>query len=143
VEAVVDILVLIGRILFGTLFLTSGANHLANRTAMAGYTASKGIPAPLPATLGSGVLLIAGAVSVLLGIWADLGSLLLAVFVLSTAVLMHPFWKETDAQSKQAEMSHFLKDLALCGASLMLLAFFSYAGDDLGLTLTGPLLDID
>ncbi|MGP3983478.1 DoxX family protein [Streptomyces sp. KR80] len=138
-----DILVLIGRILFGALFLTSGANHLVNRTAMAGYAASRGLPAPLPATLGSGVLLIASALSVLLGIWADLGSLLLAAFLLSTAALMHAFWKETDAQSKQAEMTQFLKDLALCGASLMLLAFFSYAGDDLGLTLTCPLFDID
>jgi hypothetical protein len=27
-------------------------------------------------------------------------------------------------------------------AGLMLLAFFSYTGDDLGLTLTGPLFDI-
>jgi putative oxidoreductase len=60
----------------------------------------------------------------------------------STAVFMHAFWKETDAGTRQMEMTSFLKDLALAGASLMLLAFFSYVGHDLGLTITGPLFDI-
>jgi putative oxidoreductase len=39
-------------------------------------------------------------------------------------------------------MVSFFKDLSLAGAALMLLAFFAYAGHDLGLTLTGPLFDI-
>jgi putative oxidoreductase len=142
VEAVVDILVLIGRILFAFLFLGSAANHLTKTKAMAAYTASRGIPFPVPATVGSAILLLAGGLSVLLGIWADLGALLLAAFLVSTAVFMHAFWKETDAGTRQMEMTSFLKDLALAGASLMLLAFFSYVGHDLGLTITGPLFDI-
>jgi putative oxidoreductase len=136
-----DILVLIGRVLFAVLFLGAGINHVTQSKAMGGYAASKGVPAATIAVFGSGVLLLAGSLSVLLGIWADLGSLLLIIFLVPTAVLMHPFWKET-GDARQLEMSQFLKDVALAGAALMLLAFFSYTGSKLGLTITGPLFNI-
>ena len=109
---------------------------------MAQYAGAKGVPMPMPAVLGGGVLLVAGGIMVLLGLWADLGALLLVIFLIPTAVLMHGFWKETDPQSRQMETVQFSKDMALAGASLMLFAFFSFAGDDLGLTLTGPLFNI-
>ncbi|WP_067829838.1 DoxX family protein [Nocardia inohanensis] len=137
-----DVLVLIGRVLFVLLFLSSGFGHIAQADAMAQYAKFKGVPMPKPAVMASGVLLIAGGLSVLLGVWADLGALLLFVFLLPTAFLMHAFWKETDAQAKQTEMVHFNKDLALAGAALMLFAFFAYVGTDLGLTITGPLFSL-
>jgi putative oxidoreductase len=137
-----DIIVLVGRILFAFLFLTSGYAHFAQRGMMAPYAASKGVPAAMAAVLAGGVLLVAGGLSVLFGVWADLGALLLVVFLVPTAVMMHGFWRETDPQARQMETIQFSKDTALAGASLMLFAFFSFAGDDLGLTITGPLFDI-
>ncbi|WP_059010703.1 DoxX family protein [Streptomyces specialis] len=138
-----DLVVLIGRVLFVLVFLNSAIGHLTQSKAMAGYAQSKGVPAARAAVLGSGVLLLVGALSVLLGVWADLGALLLALFLLPTALLMHPFWKETDAGARQNEMIHFLKDLALAGAALALFALIAFAGDELGLTWTGPLFDFD
>ncbi|MBT2487208.1 DoxX family protein [Streptomyces sp. ISL-96] len=137
-----DVLVLIGRILFSALFLSSAVGHMTQTKAMACYASSRGVPAPAPAVLGGGVLLLAGGLSVLLGVWADLGALLLVVFLVPTAVLMHAFWKETEPQARQMEMAHFQKDMALAGAALMLLGLIAHAGGDLGLTLTGPLFDI-
>lgn len=137
-----DIIVLIGRILFAFLFLTSGYAHFAKRQMMAPYAAAKGVPVAMPAVLAGGVLLLAGSLSVLLGVWADLGALLLVIFLVPTAVMMHGFWKETDPQARMTEMTQFSKDTALAGAALMLFAFFSYAGDNLGLTITGPLFHI-
>jgi putative oxidoreductase len=137
-----DLIVLIGRILFAFLFLSSGFAHFAQRKPMAQYAGAKGLPAALPAVLAGGVLLLAGGLMVLLGIWADLGALLLAIFLLPTAVLMHGFWKESDPQARMTEMTQFSKDTALGGAALMLFALFSYAGDNLGLTITGPLFHI-
>src|SRR5262245_55639301 len=137
-----DVIVLIGRILFVFVFLTSGYAHFAQRNMMAPYAASRGVPMAMPATLAGGVLLVAGGLSVLFGVWADLGALLLFIFLVPTAILMHGFWKETDATAKMTEMVQFSKDLGLAGASLMLFAFFSYAGNDLGLTLTGPLFNL-
>ncbi|MBH1937678.1 DoxX family membrane protein [Streptomyces sp. AV19] len=137
-----DILVLIGRILFALLFLLSAFGHLTKTKAMAGYAASKGLPAAGLAVAGSGLLLLAGGLSLLLGVWADLGALLLAVFLVLSALTMHRFWQEAEPMARQQEMTHFQKDIALAGACLMLIAFFSYVGHDLGLTLTGPLFDI-
>ncbi|AYF76121.1 DoxX family protein [Nocardia yunnanensis] len=137
-----DVVVLIGRILFVLLFLSSGFGHIAQRQTMAQYAQFKGVPMAAIATPASGVLLLAGALSVLLGVWADLGALLLVIFLVPTAVLMHAFWKETDPQAKQTEMISFNKDIALAGAALMLFAFFAHTGTDLGLTLTGPLFSL-
>jgi uncharacterized membrane protein YphA (DoxX/SURF4 family) len=134
-----DVIVLIGRILFAVLILGSAYAHFTQSAGMAQYAASKGVPLPHPSVLGGGVLLALGGLSVLFGVWADLGSLLLFLFLLPTAVLMHQFWKETDPQAKSMEMVQFNKDIGLAGASLMLMGLFSIAGDNLGLTITGPL----
>jgi putative oxidoreductase len=138
-----DVLVLIGRILFAAIFLSSAVGHLTQTKMMAGYASSKGVPAAGPATFGSGLLLLAGGLSVLLGIWADLGALLLVIFLVPTAVLMHGFWKEKEPQTRQLEMINFQKDIALAGAALALFALIAHTGTDLGLTVTGPLFDID
>lgn len=133
-----DIIVLIGRILLAALFIGSAIGHLTQTQGMAGYAQSRGVPAARPAVIVSGLLILVGALMVLLGIWPDLGALLLFIFLVPTALLMHPFWKETDPQARQMEMIQFQKDLALAGASLLALALFASAGDDLGLTITGP-----
>jgi uncharacterized membrane protein YphA (DoxX/SURF4 family) len=136
-----DVLVLIGRLLFVPLFLGSAFGHLTQTDGMAAFAKARGVPAARIAVLGTGVMLVVGGVLVLLGVWADLGALLLFLFLVSTAVLMHAFWKETDPEARQNEMVQFMKDLALAGASLMLFAFFAHV-DDLGLTITGPLFDL-
>lgn len=134
-----DVVALIGRILFVLLFLGSGVAHVMKTDAMAGYAASKGVPQAKLATIGSGVLMLVGALMVLLGIYADLGALLLVLFLVPTAIIMHAFWKETDPATKQLEMISFQKDISLAGAALIILALYSQLGDNLGLTITGPL----
>ncbi|MFI6869758.1 DoxX family protein [Nocardia sp. NPDC050406] len=136
-----DVVVLIGRILFVVLFLSSGIGHLTQADGMAGYAQSKGVPMPKLAVQVSGVVLVLGALMVLFGVWADLGALLLVVFLLPTAFLMHAFWKEADAMAKQNEMIQFNKDVSLAGAALALFAFFAHTAE-LGLTVTGPLFSL-
>jgi putative oxidoreductase len=131
-----DVALLIGRVLFGLLFLVSAAGHLAKTNDLAGYAAARGVPLAKPATQLTGVQILLGGLSVILGVWGDLGSLLLVAFLVPTAVLMHGFWKETDPMSKQMEMVQFQKDVALAGAAL---AFFWVFSQDPGLTLTDSL----
>jgi uncharacterized membrane protein YphA (DoxX/SURF4 family) len=133
-----DLIVLLGRILLAALFLGSAFGHLTQTEGMAGYAQAKGVPSARIAVLVSGVLILLGSVMVLLGIWADLGALFLFIFLIPTAVLMHGFWRETDPQARQMEMIQFQKDVALAGAALLAFALFASAGDDLGLTITGP-----
>lgn len=134
-----DVVALIGRILFSLLFLGSAFGHLTQANAMAGYVASRGLPQPKLAVLGSGVLILIGGLMVLLGIWIDLGALLLVIFLIPTAFLMHPFWKETDAMAKQNEIASFQKDISLAGAALLILALYAGYGSELGITITDPL----
>jgi putative oxidoreductase len=137
-----DILVLIARILFVGLFLSSGYGHLSQGQAMTGYAQSKGVPSSRIMVMASGVLIVLGALMVLLGIWGDLGSLFLIAFLIPTAVLMHGFWKETEPMGRMTEQIQFSKDIALAGGALAFLVLFAYAGDNLGLTITGPLFNL-
>jgi putative oxidoreductase len=132
-----DVVLLIGRVLFAALFLATAVAHLTQTEGMAGYAASRGMPMARVTTLVTGVQILLGGLSVLLGIWGDLGALLLVAFLLPTAFLMHAFWRETDPTAKQTEMTQFNKDVALSGAAL---AFFWVFLQEPGLTLTGPLL---
>jgi uncharacterized membrane protein YphA (DoxX/SURF4 family) len=134
----VSVVILIGRILFSVLILSSAVGHLTKTNDMAAYAKHKGVPMAWAAVLGGGILLALGGISVLLGIWADLGSLLLALFLIPTAVMMHPFWKES-AEGRMMEQIQFNKDLALGGAALMFMGLFAIAGDAVDLTITGPL----
>jgi putative oxidoreductase len=132
----------LGRILFGLLFVASAFAHLTQTEAMAGYAQSRGLPAARPAVLVSGLLILAGGLMVIVGVWGDLGALFLVAFLLLTALLIHNFWKETDPGARQQEMTQFMKDLALAGAALLVFVLFAYAGEDLGATITGPLFSL-
>ena len=55
---------LIGRILFALMFVSGGLNHLTKSDAMAGYAGFKKVPAAKLSVLLSGVLLIAGGLSI-------------------------------------------------------------------------------
>lgn len=137
-----DVLVLIGRVMFALLFLVSGYGHLAQRRMMAGYAASKRVPAAPVMVVLTGLLILVGALMVAVGIWPDVGALLLVVFLVPTAFIMHGFWAETDPAAKAMEQTQFFKDLALAGAALVMFAVFAYLGDELGLVLVGPLFTL-
>ncbi len=115
------LLLLIGRIIFGGFFIMSGINHFTNAGMMSGYAGSKGVPAPYLAVVGSGVMLVLGGLSVLLGLFPVLGLLLLILFLVPTSLLMHNFWTVEDPQMRAAEQINFLKNIALTGAALALM----------------------
>jgi putative oxidoreductase len=126
-----DLIIVIGRILFGGFFLMSGINHFTKLEAMTGYAKYKKLPAAKLGVLISGLMLVIGGISIILGYYADLGALLLAIFLVLAAVVFHNFWKEADATAKQNEMLGFMKDMALAGAALILFALVVKHGTDL------------
>jgi uncharacterized membrane protein YphA (DoxX/SURF4 family) len=83
----------------------------------------------------SGFMILLGALFVALGIYADLGALLLAIFLVPTAFMMHNFWTIQDAQAKQGEMINFFKNLALAGAALVIFVLVA-TGADFGPSVT-------
>ncbi|HKV27081.1 MAG TPA: DoxX family protein [Candidatus Acidoferrales bacterium] len=121
-DTIFPILILIGRIIVGGFFLMNGFNHFAKLNMMAGYARSKGMPAPTLAVAGSGVLLLLGGASMLLGYHPTVGAILLVIFLLSASFGIHNFWTVQDPQAKMTEQINFLKNMALLGFVLMTLA---------------------
>ena len=128
---IMDIVVLIGRILFGAFFIMSGLNHFQNLGMLSGYAESKNVPFPTLAVIGSGVMLVVGGASVVLGILPIVGLTVLVLFLLSTLATMHDFWNLEDPQQRAADQVNFLKNVALIGASLALM----YGASDWALAL--------
>jgi len=122
-----ETLLFVSRIFFSLLFVVSAINHFTNIKGMTAYTASRGVPAAKLAVLLSGVILAVGSILLITGYWADLGALLLFAFLIPTALLMHPFWREEDPMSKMNEQIAFMKDLALAGGALAIFSFYAIA----------------
>jgi putative oxidoreductase len=126
-----DVVMLVGRILFAFMFVMSGFNHLAKAEAMAGYAAYKKVPAPKLANLLSGVIMLLGGLSIILGVYADLGALLLAILLVAMAVKMHDFWN-AQGEAKQPEMIGFMKNISMAGGALFLFAYAATEDSNIG-----------
>jgi putative oxidoreductase len=116
-----DVAYLIGRFIFGSYWLMAAVDHFKNLNHMSEYAKAKGTPFPNLAVAGTGVILSAGGLSMLLGVYPVIGIVLLIVFLLGVSVQMHSFWKVDDAQMKQIDIINFTKNMALIGALLMFL----------------------
>ena len=136
-----DVVLVIGRVLFALLFINSGIAHLTKLEAMTGYAKYKKVPAAKLSVILSGLMILIGGLYIALGIYADLGALLIAAFLIPAAVLMHAFWKETDATAKQNESIGFFKDLSLAGAALIIFALVA-TGTDIGPSITSAFFSL-
>src|ERR671910_2005473 len=120
-----DVVFLVGRILFGLLFVTSGVMaHLVGREQGVEYARSSGAPSPELLVPLSGITIIAGGLMVAVGIWGDLGAILIIGFLIGITPIMHAFWKIEDPQMKAIQNAMFFKNTALAGAAVII--FYIY-----------------
>jgi putative oxidoreductase len=137
-----DVIFLIGRILFAQIFILSGVMaHLVGREQGVAYARANKAPAPEVLVPLSGIVAILGGLSVLLGIWGDVGALFIAGFLAGITPFMHAFWKETDPMMRIVQMSQFQKNVALIGGALLVFFVFNQLQGEAGLSLTDPLFD--
>jgi putative oxidoreductase len=137
-----DVVFLIGRILFGLLFVFSGLTaHLIGWRQGVQYARMYNVPMAELGVPLTGVMAVLGGAMVILGIWGDLGALLIAAFLLLITPLMHAFWRETDAQQKLLQQVSFNKNSALLGGALVLFYLWNQLQGDAGLSLTDPLFN--
>ena len=129
----------IGRILFAVMFVLGGINHFTQAEGMTGYAKHKGVPAAKVANLVSGAVLVLGGLSIILGVYADLGALAVSILLIVMAVMMHDFWKQSDAQAKQTEMISFLKNISMAGGGLFMYAVMATADSEYGPAITDSL----
>jgi putative oxidoreductase len=115
------VVVVLGRFFFALIFLMAGANHFSRQTI--GYAASQGVPLASIAVPLSGVLAIAGGLSILLGYRAKLGAWLIALFLVPVTLMMHKFWTVQDPMMAQIQMILFMKNVAMLGGALLISQF--------------------
>ncbi len=118
---ILQVLFLIGRIIVGGYFLMAGFNHFTKVNMMAGYAQSKGTPGAKAAVVGSGILLVLGGASFLLGFHPTIGTALLILFLLGVTFKIHNFWTISDPAARMNEQVHFGKNIVMIGFLLMTL----------------------
>ena len=133
-----DLLSLVGRLLFLVVFVRGGygSRNLSHTIAIA---AQAGAPLASLTVPVSQVLQWVGIISVALGIWADIGALCLLLFLIPVTYWTHGFWR-LEGQARQVQTGNFLRNLTYLGGVLLILHAALVGA--LPLTVTGPLLTI-
>jgi len=113
---------LVGRILFGILFLYNGYNHFVDLEGRAGYAEYKGLPAASAMVLLSGAVLVLGSLGIIFGVYPVISAAGIAVFLILSSILFHDYWTVDDAEERANQFNHFLKNVGLLGGAFVLMA---------------------
>jgi len=105
-----------GRAMISALFLLSGISKVATPAMTIGYIQSVGLPLPTVAFALSAAVEIAGGLALLLGFRTRITASILFVFTLATAAVFHTHFGD------QNQLIHFLKNLAIAGGLLNVVA---------------------
>jgi putative oxidoreductase len=112
---------IVGQILFGGFFVWSGAKHFMHAKDMTGYAKSLKVPMPEVAVYGTGIMLILGGLGMLFNMYTLISLIILAVFIIPVSFIAHAYWKQTDPQTRMNNNIQFWKNIALLGAMLLMM----------------------
>ncbi len=108
----------LGRLLFVLIFVMSGPRHFMSQTIA--YAAAQGVPLASIAVPVSGILALAGGLSILLGYRARIGAWLIVLFLVGVTPMMHKFWGVADPMMYQMQFVMFMKNVSMLGAALLI-----------------------
>ncbi len=117
---------LLGRILLAFIFLQSGFDKVLNYDKVIKLMGARGIPEAqilLPVALAA---LFIGGIMTLVGWKARWGALALIAFMIPATLYFHGYWTYPEALQLN-QFHHFVKNLAIIGALLMILGMGSGA----------------
>lgn len=112
-----DAVALVGRLFIAVPFLISGIGKLAAPAGTQAYIAAMGLPVPVFAYFGSIAVELISGLLLIVGFQARIVALVMAVFTLLAAVFFHRNLAD------QNQMFHFLKNIAMIGGMLQIIAF--------------------
>jgi putative oxidoreductase len=132
-----DELWLIGRILYAGVFIVAGISHLVDVEGSTELAESRlDGPAARIGVIASAVAYIVGGISVLFGIWGDLGALVLIVTLIPLTFVSYTFWAERDPARRRMQQALFMKNIALIGGAVLLFSWFARDTFGFGLPYT-------
>ncbi|OGW40102.1 MAG: DoxX family protein [Nitrospirae bacterium GWD2_57_9] len=118
-----DQMVLFGRILYSAVFLVSVPAHFTEGTIQ--YGASQGVPMAGFFVPLAGIVALLGGLSILIGYKAKEGAWLIVLFLAPVTLMVHHFWNIADPAAAAVHQVHFVKNLSLLGAALLISYFGS------------------
>jgi len=116
-----DFFVLLGRVCISGTFLWGAYEKFKNYNATMSYMKSRNIPKVnivLPVSLALKVL---GGLLIFFGWHAHIGAFLLLIVMVPSVTRLHAFWDRT-GNDKEVERALFMKEVAIIGGILLLLA---------------------
>lgn len=115
-----DVILLLGRVALGAIFVKSGLQKLMALSAFAASLASRGVPQSSTwAVIGATVEFV-GGIMIVTGFRARPASLLMILFVIVATGISHRYWEFADAAARRAQESQFFKNLSIIGGFLLL-----------------------
>ncbi|MCA1457085.1 DoxX family protein [Bradyrhizobium sp. BRP22] len=107
----------LGRLLIALIFVMSGVAKIAAPANTIAYIQSVGAPFARVAFAVAVVVEVGGGLALIAGFQTRLTATALAIFTLATAILFH------NNMADQNEMVHFMKNIAITGGLLQVIAF--------------------
>jgi putative oxidoreductase len=114
-----DIVLLIGRILVGWIFVRSGYGKMFNIEAVAAGYMSRGVPM-IFAYLAVPVEFF-GGLALIFGFATRYAAIVMAIFTVAATLTSHRYWEFADAAVRRGQDSSFFKNVALLGGFFFLL----------------------
>ena len=114
-------LTLAARILFSLVFILAAPRHFSHEGIS--HAADLGVPFAAVVVPISGVMAIAGGLSVAAGYHAKWGAWVLVAFLVPVTLMMHAFWKLHDPAQIHIQQAMFAKNLSMLGAALLITQF--------------------
>jgi putative oxidoreductase len=111
----------IGRILFAVIFITAAPRHFTHEGIQ--HAADLGVPLASMLVPLSGVMALAGGLSVASGYKAKWGAWLLVGFLVPVTFMMHAYWKLSDPVQIHIQQANFAKNVSMLGAAILLTQF--------------------
>ena len=112
----------LGHILLSGIFITGGAGVINNPGGRVTKVAQAGIPSPHAATLLNGAVMVVGGVALAADIFPKLAAMALLGCLIPTTFVGHPYWQEDEPATKAGQKIHFMKNVAMIGGLLVVLA---------------------
>lgn len=124
-EGARSFILLVSRILISAIFILAGINKFLDFEHTSQYMASKQMT-NIPAFLYAAALIeLLCGISVLLGLWARAGALILALYLVPVTLIFHDFWNVVKPEEQQFQMIHFFMNWAIVGGLLYVFCFGS------------------
>ena len=114
-----DLILLLGRLALGAIFVKSGLQKLMALSAFAASLASRGVPQSSVWAVIGAVVEFVGGILIVTGFRTREASLLMILFVIVATGISHRFWEFADA-ARRLQESQFFKNLSIMGGFLLL-----------------------